>query len=391
MAGTSAARIEANRSNARKSTGPRTPEGKAKARANAVKHGLTGAGIALPTEASAMVEERFVGLQEEMAPRSLMGVVLVGKIALMSVRIERGARQEAAALATRTRRASVEFDLEREAEVDRLFDAIATNPRENHRRLLTTPEGVARLSEALRGVKAQLQRGLDRFWDEATSGRVEAFFGGSSDPFLVSRTRALLETLAGRYHWLEIVEIEHFENPTTRVEWARDELIGEVEDELEDLETIQAGFDLDSIERDRLEAGDRSLFDPGPDADRARKYEAAATRNFYQALREFRQDQAEHVEPSADAPINLNPEDEHEASDAVSRDEANVQADELDPEPADERLVPPPPDLQNEPNPGVFEKPPVLQNEPNIPRPSFPSQPEQTESTGQGIIHHHFY
>jgi hypothetical protein len=36
----SVAQIQANRSNAQKSTGPRTPQGKATASQNAVKHGL---------------------------------------------------------------------------------------------------------------------------------------------------------------------------------------------------------------------------------------------------------------------------------------------------------------------------------------------------------------
>jgi hypothetical protein len=45
-----AAQIAANRANSQKSTGPRTPEGKAASRFNALKHGLDAASILLPGE-----------------------------------------------------------------------------------------------------------------------------------------------------------------------------------------------------------------------------------------------------------------------------------------------------------------------------------------------------
>jgi hypothetical protein len=42
--------IEANQQNAQRSTGPRTPEGKARVRLNALKHGLAGEHLVIPTE-----------------------------------------------------------------------------------------------------------------------------------------------------------------------------------------------------------------------------------------------------------------------------------------------------------------------------------------------------
>src|SRR3954467_14832797 len=47
---TSDARIEANRRNAQKSTGPRTAEGKARSRLNGLVHGLRSEEVVLPTE-----------------------------------------------------------------------------------------------------------------------------------------------------------------------------------------------------------------------------------------------------------------------------------------------------------------------------------------------------
>ena len=56
---TSEARILANQANSKLSTGPKTPEGKEKSRANALKHGMTGAGVVLPNEDRDEVERKL--------------------------------------------------------------------------------------------------------------------------------------------------------------------------------------------------------------------------------------------------------------------------------------------------------------------------------------------
>ena len=67
---TSAARLEANRRNAQLSSGPKTAEGKAVCRQNALKHGLTGACVVVPDEDVDAVSGRFAELEAEMKPRS---------------------------------------------------------------------------------------------------------------------------------------------------------------------------------------------------------------------------------------------------------------------------------------------------------------------------------
>ena len=59
-----ARQLAANRRNAEKSTGPRTDEGKAFSRGNAVKHGLAGDGIVLPVVAMRAHDGGLVGSPE---------------------------------------------------------------------------------------------------------------------------------------------------------------------------------------------------------------------------------------------------------------------------------------------------------------------------------------
>ena len=49
-------KLAANRANARKSTGPRTPEGKARASLNAISHGLFCKDLVLPGESQEVLK-----------------------------------------------------------------------------------------------------------------------------------------------------------------------------------------------------------------------------------------------------------------------------------------------------------------------------------------------
>ena len=65
---TSDRKAEANRQNALKSTGPKTPEGKAVVRLNAVKHGLLSEQVLLPDEDEAALKELSEHLRAELQP-----------------------------------------------------------------------------------------------------------------------------------------------------------------------------------------------------------------------------------------------------------------------------------------------------------------------------------
>ena len=103
------AQIRANQANARKSTGPKTDEGKQASRANAYKHGLTGSGTVMPEREAAEIERRVLGFEAELQPTGEVGLALARHAATMSVRMERCARYENITSTDRVRRALDEF------------------------------------------------------------------------------------------------------------------------------------------------------------------------------------------------------------------------------------------------------------------------------------------
>ena len=87
--------FEANRQNAQKSTGPKTPEGRAAVRLNGVKHGLTAETIVLKGESEADFTNLFDSLEAEHAPTSPTEEALVVQLAMATWRLRRLYHQEA--------------------------------------------------------------------------------------------------------------------------------------------------------------------------------------------------------------------------------------------------------------------------------------------------------
>ena len=92
---TSEKQIQANRRNAQRSTGPKTPEGKDAVRLNATKHGLRSQEVLLPEEDGESLKELDENLRAELQPVGEMGNLLVDGIIAAHWRLRRLRRVEA--------------------------------------------------------------------------------------------------------------------------------------------------------------------------------------------------------------------------------------------------------------------------------------------------------
>jgi hypothetical protein len=90
----STARIEANRQNAQRSTGPRTAEGKARSALNALKHGLTAQRLLLADEDANELEKFSAELRNQLAPDGELEKLLVNRIVSTAWRLRRVERIE---------------------------------------------------------------------------------------------------------------------------------------------------------------------------------------------------------------------------------------------------------------------------------------------------------
>ncbi len=118
----SPAQLAANRANAQLSTGPTTSEGKAKSSLNAVKTGLTGRTVLLPSDDAAAYQEQVYEFQQEYRPVGLRESTLVQSIADTFWRLDRIRSLEMAIYAQGRTQFAADFEHEDPAARPRLID-----------------------------------------------------------------------------------------------------------------------------------------------------------------------------------------------------------------------------------------------------------------------------
>ena len=132
-------RLRANRLNALKSTGPRTPEGKDRSRENAVKHGLTS--LVLVREDPAAIQEEAEAMFASLKPRNRFQAELVNQVALINIRTRRAQAIERRAREKLAFRAMTSWDDDRKLEAERLGAMLSARPAEVVAELRRTPQG----------------------------------------------------------------------------------------------------------------------------------------------------------------------------------------------------------------------------------------------------------
>ena len=307
----SPARIAANQANAQKSCGPKTEAGKAISRGNAIKHGLTGEGIALPDEDAELVEAAYNQHFDEMKPKTRAGAAIVYQVALATLRLTRFRIANTAITSQRILDAGGVFDDAQVARRDEAKAKLHKDPAAQLAVLSRFSVGAQWVIDAWNALGCALASGTVKNWRQAQYDLFEALMGRSTEFPSYDDTTFWSLAAMGDATVLDDTEMFAGNSPAARCQDARNKLIEVADREIERWEAI-----LETATASTATARDNAIkaarHDTSKEGQLASKYEAATTRALNKALKDFKVVEAEFAEPepAVETPEEVTPCDE---------------------------------------------------------------------------------
>src|SRR6516162_8315079 len=180
MACTPEERREINRRNSLRSTGPRTPEGKQRARLNALKHGLRAEEFALPGEDQEELKRLTDEWVDYYEPRSPGERAVLDRCVYATLQAKRCARFHAEAVAEQVRSAQEDWFHTQEDEFAALKEQLQTAPAEAVRKLKRSTKGCRWLIAQWTQLLEPLDAG--QFWVASEREQATRLCGELPDP-----------------------------------------------------------------------------------------------------------------------------------------------------------------------------------------------------------------
>jgi hypothetical protein len=158
------AQIEANRQNAKLSTGPNTPEGITASSQNRITHGLAGTGTAVPGVSAEAFAVRYEGFKATLRPRGAYAEWVLQQTIAASFRIELCGRALSDEIGHLAHRAAEAWEVDRETAAAEALAKLGRDPGRWSWRLRATPQGCRMMIDLWQALARGLESATD--WDD---------------------------------------------------------------------------------------------------------------------------------------------------------------------------------------------------------------------------------
>jgi len=330
--GTSDKRAEANKKNAKKSTGPTSAAGKAASSRNAVKHGLTAVKVVMDSEDPAEYDGKLAEWLGYYRPADPAQRAVIERAVYQTWRLERCAQYEAAKTGERVRHAPGRYDYDQQTDAENVGRRLVYEPihrchspeiydpvvRDRIQKRLddNTALLTLELQQSAKGVDWLLERWAELaeslrfhgFWHYPEKFQAVRMLGKRPEDLIEDPDISRIFLACNAAHpeawefWDEafqaklgleskpmyVLQVEDLKAllPTTTDDGVAGlrEIIGA---EVARLHALKTGG-LDAIDRvDRVGAADRALFDESPAGALFHRYEAACDRALHTSIRDL--------------------------------------------------------------------------------------------------------